>query len=578
MILEVLNRHYEDLLDKGEIAQPGWGAVKVSYALCLNQFGELEWVKPLVKEKTTENETSLVPQIMHLPILMGKRTSGIQPNFLWDNSKYLLGIYDKDIDKFSASKKFHVNLLKDIDTVAARAICLFFKRWNPIEGKNHFALSSCLDRICSGGNLVFCINGKYAQEDLQIKHAWEDYFERKESTRKEIQCLVTGKKEVPVAVHPVISGVDGSLSSGSTLVSFNADAFCSYGKKKCLNAPISKQAAFAYTSALNHLLADRENRQRIGNTIFIYWAEGADPLYQNFLNSVLFDTKPPDAPLEADISPIVKENVGGVPYKEWNLNPDKRFYILGIAPNASRLSVHFFYNDTFGALIKNIKIHQEEIEIVGPSFDLRQNITFWALLGATINKKDKSYDTVFARDFIGAIFTGSLYPVSLLKATMRSIRIQQDVSRGKAAIIKAYYLRNPNKNCPEEVLTVALNESSTNIPYILGRLFFMYETVQIRAFPNFSRTIKSKYFYTASLRPATIFPTLSKLNQNHMCRLNTSSRNFFEQQIMQLKESIGEEYPPLLSLPQQGAFDLGYYHQKQHWFTIKGEVYNNEYN
>ena len=44
-----------------------------------------------------------------------------------------------------------------------------------------------------------------------------------------------------------------------------------------------------------------------------------------------------------------------------------------------------------------------------------------------------------------------------------------------------------------------------------------------------------------------------------------------EKQIEQLKAVLDQQYPERLTLPQQGSFELGYYHQKQKRFEKKEE-------
>ncbi|MBQ9492770.1 MAG: type I-C CRISPR-associated protein Cas8c/Csd1, partial [Oscillibacter sp.] len=171
-----------------------------------------------------------------------------------------------------------------------------------------------------------------------------------------------------------------------------------------------------------------------------------------------------------------------------------------------------------------------------------------------------------------AIFSGTPYPVSLLENVMLRIRAEREITRGRAAILKAYYLRNPNKDCPEEVLTVALNEDSKNEAYALGRLFSLYEAVQQAANPGIKATIKDKYFNAASTTPGAVFPTLDSLCQKHLRKLEPGQRIYYEKRILRVADILGETYPIRLDLPQQGAFDLGYYHQTQARYNKKEEA------
>lgn len=570
MILQALNDYYEALASQGKIARPGWAKVKISWALCINENGELEQVVPLLEE--TEGKKPQ-PQQFELPAPV-KRTVGIAPNFLWDNSSYTLGIDAKgkaarSMECFRASGKLYHTLLDDVDSREAKAILSFFDNWQPEKAAEHPALLASLDKILTGTNLLFRINGVYAHERPEIRRTWQDYYNQTEGEQQ--QCLVTGKPDIVEPVHPSIKGVDGAQSSGAAIVSFNAPAFCSYGKEQSLNAPVGKTAAFAYTSALNYLLADRKNVQKIGDTSVVCWAEGGEEQYRDFGMWAIFGVQPPDGLTEDDIRDAVRKLANGLPCSELNLESSRPFYILGIAPNAARLSVRFFYRDSFGNLMKNVNAHHERMEIVRPSFDPYETIPLWAMLRETVNmnSRDKAPSPVMAGATARAIFADSPYPAALLESTMLRIRAEREITRGRAAIIKAYYLRNPNEECPKEVLTVALNENSTNIAYTLGRLFSVYEAVQESANPGINSTIKDKYFNSASSNPASIFPILDNLCQKHLRKLDTGLRIHYDRQITQLKGILGEEYPLRQTLPQQGSFNLGYYHQTQKRYEKK---------
>ena len=569
MILQALTRYYETLADQGKIARPGWAKSRISYALCLNMDGELVQVIPLLEEMGGKKPQ---PRQFDLPAPV-KRSSRIASNFLWDNSSYLLGVDakskpDRSRQCFIACKEHHHAVLDGVNSAAAAAILCFFDTWNPANARTHPALQNDFEAMTAGGNLMFRIDGVFPHEDEAIRHAWQAYYDKAEGDTQ--QCLVTGHEDQIAVVHPSIKGVDGAQSSGAAIVSFNAPAFCSYGQEQSFNAPVGRYAAFAYTAALNHLLADRENVQKIGDTTVVCWAENAEPQYQAFTFAALFGEKQ-DRLDENDLLETVRRLANGMQVPEHDLDPDRTFYILGLAPNAARLSVRFFFRDSFGHLMKNVNEHHERMEIVRPSYDKYETIPLWAMLRETVNQnsRDKSPSPIMAGAVARAIFTGGLYPAMLLEQTMMRIRAERDINRGKAAIIKAYYLRNSNPDCPKEVLTVALNETSTNPAYTLGRLFSVYEAVQSDANPGINSTIKDKYFNSAASTPATIFPLLDNLCQKHLRKLSTSRRIWYEKQIIALTAVLGDEYPTRMNLPQQGSFNLGYYHQTQKRYEKK---------
>lgn len=573
MILQALTRLFEDLVQQGKIARPGWGPAKISYALCLDENGMLESVVPQLTEVQVGKKTQLRPTPMELPAAV-TRSSGILPNFLWDNSSYLLGADEKGKPErsencFRACAELHHRLLDGVDTPAAKAILAFFDTWNPKEAQNCPVLADAWQEIMKGGNLVFRVNGSFAQEDQEIRDAWNASYGESQGQRQ--QCLVTGKMDVPEAVHPSIKGVAGAQSSGAAVVSFNAPAFCSYGKEQSLNAPVGKYAAFAYTSALNYLLADRENVHRIGDTTVVCWAEGAEPQYDFFAGMSLFGDEPPEGLTDNDLRSALRNLAQGLPCEELSLDPNRPFYILGLAPNAARLSVRFFYRDSFGTLMKNVNDHYRRMEIVGSRYTI---VPLWALLRETVNLNmtDKSPSPILAGATARAIFQGTPYPAALMEAVMLRIRAEREITPGRAAILKAYYLKKLENTDPEnmkEVLTVSLNENSTNVPYTLGRLFAVYERVQKAGNENINTTIKDKYFNSASATPAIIFPILDNLDQKHLRKLNPKLQSYFDDRIAALKNVLGECYPIRLSLPEQGSFNLGYYHQKQYDYTSK---------
>lgn len=574
MILQALTQLFEDLVQQGKLSAPGWSNAKISYALCLNESGALTGVMPTQHEEQIGKKQQLRPNLMLLPAAV-TRTVGILPNFLWDNSGYLLGVDakgkpERSIKCFAASAALHHRLLDSVDTPAAQAICRFFDNWQPEKAESHPALANCWQEIMAGCNLTFQVNGVFARDDSAVCAAWTEYYSSTEGEKS--QCLVTGKLDVAEPVHPMIRGVAGAQSSGAAVVSFNAPAFMSFGKEQSLNAPVGKYAAFAYTAALNYLLADRPNVHHIGDTSVVCWAEGAEPQYDVMAGLSIFGDDIPETWTEDVLQDAMKKLADGLPCEELKLDPNRSFYILGLAPNAARLSVRFFYRDSFGSLMKNVNEHQRHLEIVGNRYKITP---LWALLRETVNMNttDKSPSPVMAGAVARAIFTGSRYPASLLEAVMLRIRAEREITPGRAAILKAYYLKEnsvkPNMQCPEEVLTVSLNENSTNIPYTLGRLFAVYEEVQELANPGINATIKDRYFNSAASIPATIFPILDNLSMKHLRKLDTGLRINKEKQIGALKDVLSESYPIRLSLPEQGSFNIGYYHQKQFRYTKK---------
>jgi hypothetical protein len=317
MILQALTRYYEDLLSRGEIAAPGWAPAKISLALYINENGELTQIVPTMDEVSKGKKTIFQPQLITLPAAV-KRTVSIAANFLWDNSAYLLGIDQKgdperSLKCFAAAAKLHHAVLDSVDSPNARAILTFFDTWKPEHAAEHPALIRQLDDVTAGGNLVFRVDGRKVEKDTAICEAWQRYQDGGESGVL-MQCLVTGKEDEIAAVHPSVKGVRDAQSSGAALVSFNAPAFCSYGREQNYNAPVGKYAAFAYTAALNHLLADSDHVQHIGDTTVVCWAEGTEDIYQSFGMAALFGGEVPGLS-DNDLRAALKRLANGLPLK-----------------------------------------------------------------------------------------------------------------------------------------------------------------------------------------------------------------------------------------------------------------------
>lgn len=574
MILQALTSLYEALAQKGEISKEGWSREKISFALGIDENGDLLRITPLFETVDgPKGKTREVPQKMTVPIKVGNTS----PKFLWGNSGFILGTANDKTpeaakDCFKRNRDLHHEVLKGIEIPAAKAILSFFDRWEPEKTLENELVTSCAGELLGKANMVFRFNGKFIHEIPQLAAAWQAHYG--ETAKERGQCLITGALDAIPNTHPLIKGVQGAQSSGAALVSFNASAFCSYNKEQNQNAPVGKYAAFAYTAALNHLLADRKNVHRIGDAAVVCWAENADKQYEEFAADLFFGDGDGDQSDEQRLSALqasVELLAKGLPCRELDLDPERKFYILGISPNAARLAVRFFYCDSFGNIVKNIKAHYDRLEIVRPSYDKYPMLPLWKLLSATVNPsaKDKTPNSAMAGAVARAVFSGGRYPASLLECTFLRIRAEREITRERAAIIKAYYLRNPNEKCPKEVLTVSLNKDSKNVPYTLGRLFSVYEEIQQAANPGINTTIKDKYFGSAATMPATVFPILSSLAQKHLRKLSDAQRVYLDKKVMTLKSVLGEQYPAHMSLPEQGSFDLGYYHQTQARYTKK---------
>ncbi|MEG0355572.1 MAG: type I-C CRISPR-associated protein Cas8c/Csd1, partial [Lachnospiraceae bacterium] len=424
--------------------------------------------------------------------------------------------------------------------------------------------------------------GAYLHECPMIKDAW-DISGRKMEKSGIMQCLVTGERAPIARLHPSIRGVKDAQSMGASIVSFNARAYESYGgdDMQGFNAPISEKAAFAYGTVLNYLLSDRAHTLSVGDTTVVYWAEGMNKVQQDV--SALFFV-PEDLEAEEGKQTITNKEarklVGSILEKiakgkkiseEAIVEDDTLFYVLGLAPNVARLSIRFFTQSTFGDFVKNITRHYEDLSIE-KQFESEPNfISPWRMLNQTVspNAKDKSASPLLGGAVMRAILEGSAYPVSLLQMVMIRIKAERDINYYKSAVIKACLIRKNNRTY-EEVLQMSLNPESKNTAYLLGRLFSVLEKIQKDATPEINTTIKDRYFSSACATPLITFPSLLKLSQHHIAKAEYGYVG--ENKMAEILDKLEVEdkpFPAHLSLEEQGIFVLGYYHQRNDFYTKK---------
>lgn len=584
MILQALTAYYEALLRQGKLSAPGWDdAFKVSFMLEVGDDGSLLDVIDCRETVQQGKKQVVVPRLMGVPA-HAPRSSGVAANFLCDNASYMLGADEKGKPErakqcFVAAAELHHQLLDQADTPAAKAVLAFFDSWKPAEASAHPLLKDRWKEVTGNANFVFAYDyadgRREVTEDFLFREAWQRYYQSEGEETTIMQCLITGEQAPLEKTHPFIKGVDGSQSSGASLVSFNGEAFGSYGHKQGENAPVSKYAAFAYTTALNTLLRDWEHKRKMGDTTVVCWAENADETASELGMLALFDDfQESDSGLrEEDVRLALKQLAKGesCAWAEKVLRPDQHLYFLGLAPNAARLSVRFFVKDSLQSFSRHIEAHQQALEIVRPANDNRCTLSLASLTWETVNKSARNPAPApqLGGDLLRAVLNGGRYPATLLNGVTLRIRAEKYISRGRAAILKAYYTRNETELCPKEVLTVELNEQSCYLPYVLGRLFSVLEAVQNAANPSIGTTIKDRYFNAACATPAVVFPTLLKLAQKHLQKLSTGNEIYYSKQIAELMGKIRQEFPARMTLPEQGAFEIGYYHQTQKRFEKK---------
>lgn len=603
MIVNALYNYYETLLNDPDsgVSRPGFSKAKVGYCLALSTSGQLLDIIDLRVERRKKQ----VPREINVPE-QGIRTSGVSANFLCDNCTYVLGLGQKNKkdnenrvrECFEAFVRRQEEILADVHDEGAAALLGFLRGWDTLSAAAHPVVSRYLDDLTEGSNLVFKLEGSegYMHERKDLMDAWDRHRSARMSGVRR-QCLVTGRPSGIARLHPIIKGVTGAQTSGAYLVSFNLDAFTSYGKTQSFNAPVSEEAAFGYGTALNYLLSSDKHRIRIGDSTTVFWAEcSTGGLEENLLAALFFPVSedsggnekkegdssrrtvrdPQTVKLLHDI--FIRVRAGEPVGKNLQgIDQDTNFFILGLSPNASRLAVRFWHVDRYINFIEKIARHYSDLAVVKRFEREPDFISVWMILRETAPLKDtKRIPPLMGGVLMRAILSGRPYPMALYNSIISRIRADREVNYVRASVIKACLARNKRfYNKGKEVeLTVALNEQNRNAGYLLGRLFALLEKAQEDACPGLNSTIRDRYFGAASASPGSVFPLLLRLTQHHIAK--SEYGRYTDKRMEDIIAGI-DRFPAHLNLEDQGQFILGYYQQRQSLYkkSEKKRVLNN---
>ncbi|MEQ1780862.1 MAG: type I-C CRISPR-associated protein Cas8c/Csd1 [Hyphomonadaceae bacterium] len=585
-ILQALDRYYDRMAARGEAELPGYSREKISFAIVLSVDGE-----PIDTIDLREaGGKRLVPRLLEVPAAL-KRTVAIAPNTFWDKSAYVLGRTAgegrRTAEEHAAFRSQHIELLSDTKDTGLLALRRFLAAWTPERFDAPPFVQAMLD-----ANIVFRLQGDpgfiHEREGAKRLMALQVIAEGVRA-----KCLVTGREEQIQRLHPTIKGVEGAQSSGAALVSFNLDAFTSYGKEQGDNAPTSTSASFRYGAALNRML-DRGGANRlarpVGDATVVFWADAsgvgedaakeAEDLFSGWFS-------PPSAETDADgfkhdaghaamLRDALQALSEGRPAK--NISPrleaGVRFHVLGLSPNAARLSVRYWLDDSFEVFAKRLAEHYSDIAIEPAPWRAALPAVGRLLVKATApQEKFDNIPPLLAGEVMRAILGGGRYPHTLLSAAMMRLRAGDDpVSGWHAAVIRAVLARDKRLGLSTEETPVSLDRESTNSAYQLGRLFAALETAQRLALGKVNASIRDRYFGAASATPAGIFPLLLRGVQNHLGKLRKDGKGgWIEREIEDIVGRLPQALPAALRLEAQGRFAIGYYHQRKAQFAGRTE-------
>ena len=562
MILQALNNYYERLKDNADVGIPslGFSSQKIHFALLLNREGELLQV---IDVRETQGKR-LLPKQMIVPEAVIKSVN-IAANFMWDNTGYVLGADNKgkpkrSVETFEAFKKLHHDIGEGLDDEGMIAVLQFLDSWNPADAPE----LKYWDDMVAGANLVFQLDGelRYIHDRPKIKDVWLKHYS-KNSSGVVATCLVCGKEKPVARLHPKIKGVRGAQTSGASIVSFTPNAFKSYGKEQSFNAPVSEDITFNYTTTLNYLLrSDSRQKIQIGDAATIFWTERKSPV-EGFMGLIL--SPQDDSGDIKEIRDYLSAVRDGKKLPEEIGDTGMKFYILGLSPNASRLSVRFWHVSTVGDISAKIGQHFRDLSII-KNYDSDPEFPgMWQLLKETaVLRKSENISPVLSGSIMRSIMTGAAYPQSLMTAIIGRIRADQEINYLRAAMIKACLVRKYRINQISKEVTMALDKESTNVAYRLGRLFAVLEKAQRDAIPGANTTIKDSFYGSASATPRTVFPRLLRLAQHHIQKAEYGRNT--DKMIEEIMQDI-QVFPAHLSLDDQGLFAIGYYHQRKDFYT-----------
>lgn len=570
MILQALYEYYQRKAADPEsnIAPEGFEWKEIPFVIVIDKEGNFVGL-----EDTREGDGKKKKAKPFLVPAAEKKTVGVKANLLWDNIEYALGANPRKRDDINNRKNAFLNRLQETFTdettaslVAPLIVFLQNDRVTQITDKE--ANNELWKEIFeNNSNVIFRVLGS---QDATLCDTMKPYLLKNNNLEDGGICLISGLRAPIARLNVSIKGVRGAQTQGAALVSFNLKAFESYGKTQNYNAPMGEPAAFAYTTVLNMLLGkDSKNKVQAGDATTVFWAQKPTVFEDIFPSFFAFPPKDdPDTDVRA-----VKALYDGVFTGHTGSDSQTRFYVLGLAPNAARISVRFWHEGVVQDFAEKIRQHFDDLNIIRSPKDTGRYALFWILSAMALENKADNVPPNLSGQIVQAVLTGSLYPTTMLQQTIRRVRATRDVTRMQAGILKAYLNRYYRiHSTKEKEITVALDTANNNPGYRLGRLFAVLEKIQEEANPGLNATIRDRFYGAASSSPVTVFPQLLKLKNHHLAKLENVGRKInFERMLTEIFDGIGSEMPSHLAMEDQSRFAIGYYHQRQALFTSSSE-------
>jgi len=573
MILQALNDYYvrKQAADSGALAPEGFEFKEIPFVIVLRADGSV------LEVRDTRSGEGKARRAKRYTVPKGvKRTVGIAANLLWDNAEYTLALACEGRETAAEDlAKRHIAFRQRIEEallgcedVGLLALKAFLQT---LDVQALTVLPAFAEVQLGNPNLSFQLAGDaglIAEREAIVQHLRARSGEKSTAGTPGIRCLVTGESDELARLHDSIKGVWGANTSGANIVSFNLPAFNSWGKAQGGNAPIGQKAAANYAAALNALLhKDSTQRVQVGDASTVFWASKAEmPVESLFALLAGARSDDPDAGTKA-VGGLYAAIQNGAYVAD---DGDERFHVLGLSPNAARLSVRFWHAAPIREFALHIHQYFEDVKLALPAYEKREFLPLFVLLKSlAVQGKAENIPPNIAGDTLRAIVNGISFPAALLNLAVIRCRAEREVTPERASLIKACLTRQARLNQqPENALTMSLNPDDPRPAYRLGRLFAALEKIQSDANPGLNATIRERYYGAASASPSAVFPMLLRLKNHHLAKLEGGFKVSREKLLGQIVDGL-DKFPLQMTLADQGLFAIGYYHQTQAFYASK---------
>lgn len=593
MLIQALTEYYDILAKAGNVLPAGYSKVKVHYLVSLTGAGKIdEIIRYQDKEEFVASGGKVKERWVPRDAVMPERTEkpGIDANIIEHRPLYLFGLnLEKEglspDDRTGKARKSHelfvktnLDFLEGLESPLIQAYRSFLLNWKPEEETQNPYLSG-LGKDYSKSGFVFCLSGypeKLLQEEPQIKEKWQRKYNasaEEDSQGYVAQCAVSGERATIARIHNKIKGIPGGLPTGAVLVGYNNSSENSYGKEQAYNSGISETVMKKYTEALNYLLTGRKHKLLLDDVTVVFWAMSGEETCEDLIMAMLcgssdkLNAEQTEHMLRALLQDGRRGRITEERLKTMDiLQPGVDFYMVGLKPNSSRISLKFIYKRRYADVLWNIAQFQNDLQV---SDEIRP-ISFARIKKELVSPKSSSEaaNPALLSKLFEAVLVGGKYPTALLETTVRRVRTDSDLRMNavRAGLIKACINRNYQKG----ELKVALDRDNCGQAYLCGRLFAVLEKLQQDASGGtLNRTIKDAYFASASSKPVLVFPKLLKLAQTHMNKVKYPV--YYSKLIGEIMNRLNGEFPESFLLADQGRFMIGYYQQYQSFFEKKEE-------